>query len=141
MPGTQTKRKHGGSGSRGPLALHLRSLEGMDAAQLRLLLGQANLTAEKAAPLLGVSRVTLQRYFARDRKLQIPQQVAARALRLRQVVDQAEAVLGSREAATAWLNEEQQALGHRRPLEIMSTEHGSAAVEQLLGRIEYGIYT
>ncbi|OPZ12331.1 MAG: hypothetical protein BWZ07_01373 [Alphaproteobacteria bacterium ADurb.BinA280] len=50
-------------------------------------------------------------------------------------------VLGSRTAAKAWLNEGQQALGHQKPVSLLSSESGREQVETLLGRIEYGVYT
>jgi putative toxin-antitoxin system antitoxin component (TIGR02293 family) len=64
-----------------------------------------------------------------------------RLLRLARVVARAEEVLGSRERAGAWLRGTVRALGGIRPLDLLDTDLGAQQVEQVLGRIEHGVYS
>lgn len=43
--------------------------------------------------------------------------------------------------ARRWLREPQRALGNRVPLELLGTEAGAREVEDLLGRIEYSVFS
>ncbi len=64
-----------------------------------------------------------------------------RVLRLVRVVARAEHVLGAREAALDWLTSSNRALGGERPLNLLDTELGAKRVLDVLGRIEYGVYS
>jgi putative toxin-antitoxin system antitoxin component (TIGR02293 family) len=64
-----------------------------------------------------------------------------RLLRLARVVARAEEVLGSSERAGAWLRGPVRALGGARPLDLLDTDLGAQQVEQVLGRIEHGVYS
>lgn len=48
---------------------------------------------------------------------------------------------GDQEAARAWLMTPQRALGGAIPLEIAKTEVGAREVEQIIGRLEHGVFT
>lgn len=50
-------------------------------------------------------------------------------------------VLEQPEAAEQWLKSPQHALGGAIPLDLARTEAGVRAVEELLGRMEHGVYT
>lgn len=50
-------------------------------------------------------------------------------------------VLGNAQLAERWLNSPALALDGRRPVDVLSAEGGFEMVEQLLGRLEYGVYT
>jgi uncharacterized protein (DUF2384 family) len=49
-------------------------------------------------------------------------------------------VMGTREHALKWLETPQRGLGGAVPLEHARTVAGLAEVEELLGRIEHGVY-
>jgi putative toxin-antitoxin system antitoxin component (TIGR02293 family) len=49
--------------------------------------------------------------------------------------------LGSQAGAVAWLREPNGALGGRAPLGLLRSDEGAVLVEQILGRIDHGIYT
>lgn len=57
------------------------------------------------------------------------------------IAARASEVLGGQEKATHWLNRPNRALGGRRPLDLLDTDLGIQQVEQVLGRIEYGVYS
>jgi putative toxin-antitoxin system antitoxin component (TIGR02293 family) len=64
-----------------------------------------------------------------------------RLLRLARVVARAAEVLGNDERAGAWLRGSVRALGGIRPLDLLDTDLGAQQVEQVLGRIEHGVYS
>lgn len=49
-------------------------------------------------------------------------------------------VLGSREAAVQWLTSPAMGLNQQRPVDLLATPMGTQLVEELLDRIEYGVY-
>lgn len=97
-----------------------------------------DLTEGEMAECLGVSTKTLQRLAKQPKALLSPIQ-GDRLYRLARIVAFAEEVLEDTGRAHTWLREPQRALGYRVPLDVMRTEVGAREVENLLGRIEYGV--
>jgi len=64
-----------------------------------------------------------------------------RILRVASAFQKALEVLGGVEAARRWFVAPKRALGGRTPLEFCDTEPGAQEVEQLLGRMEHGVFT
>lgn len=64
-----------------------------------------------------------------------------RVMRLVRVAARAEHVLGDRAAALDWLTSPNQALGGEQPIDLLDTDLGADQVLQVLGRIEFGVYT
>jgi putative toxin-antitoxin system antitoxin component (TIGR02293 family) len=93
---------------------------------------------EKLASVLGMSRATLHR-----RKIQgkIDKEESEKLLRYQRLLKKAEEVFGDAKAAREWLTNKQSGLGNAVPLEFARTEIGAREVENLLGRIEYGVYS
>lgn len=56
------------------------------------------------------------------------------------VVDLATRVLGSHEAAESWLLQKSVALDGERPLDLLTSPSGTEAIQDLLTRIECGVY-
>lgn len=50
-------------------------------------------------------------------------------------------VLGSEEKASHWLHAPNQALGGKTPLSLIDTDVGARQVEEVLGRIEQGVFS
>jgi putative toxin-antitoxin system antitoxin component (TIGR02293 family) len=48
---------------------------------------------------------------------------------------------GDRDAATAWMSSPLPALGGRTANDAVKTEIGARAIENLVGRIEHGVYS
>ena len=48
---------------------------------------------------------------------------------------------GDQERARAWFKEPKKALGMKTPLQYADTEPGAREVENLLGRLEYGVFS
>jgi len=62
-------------------------------------------------------------------------------VRYARLLGQAFKVFEDLESAKQWLNAPQVGLGGAIPLEYARTEIGAREVENLLGRIEYGVYS
>lgn len=97
-----------------------------------------DLPLEKIAAFLGMSRATLHR---RKTQGKIARNESERLIRYQRLVKKAEDVFGSPSAAREWLTHPQPGLGNTRPVEFARTEIGAREVENLLGRIEYGVYS
>jgi putative toxin-antitoxin system antitoxin component (TIGR02293 family) len=64
-----------------------------------------------------------------------------RLFRLVRLASQAVQVLGSEERASLWLRRANRALGGHPPIELLDTDVGARQVEEILGRIEHGVYS
>ena len=93
---------------------------------------------DKVASVLGMSRATLHR-----RKIQgkIDKEESEKLVRYQRLLKKAEGVFGDAKGAREWLTNNQAGLGNAVPLEFAKTEIGAREVENLLGRIEYGVYS
>jgi putative toxin-antitoxin system antitoxin component (TIGR02293 family) len=63
-----------------------------------------------------------------------------KALRLKRIASLAEQVFGNRTKAHRWLRKPKRSLAGDTPLAYLASEHGARIVEEMLGRIEHGIY-
>ena len=90
------------------------------------------------ATVLRMSRATLHR-----RKIQgkIDQDESERLMRYQRLLKKAEDVFGDADSARTWMTTKQPGLGKAVPLDFARTEIGAREVENLLGRIEYGVYS
>jgi len=93
---------------------------------------------ETVASMLGMSRATLHR-----RKLQgkIDEDESEKLVRYQRLLKKAEDVFGDGKSAREWLRHKQAGLGKAVPLDFARTEIGAREVENLLGRLEYGVYS
>jgi len=96
------------------------------------------LSMEKIIPMLGISKATLHRRKAAGR---LDPAESDRVVRFARLMGRAVEVMESEANARAWLTAPQAGLGGAIPLEYAETEVGAREVEDLLGRIEYGVYS
>lgn len=89
-------------------------------------------------PTLRIARRTMERRKVTGRLL--PEE-SERVYRLAKILAFAESVLGSKEKARHWLNAPNRALGNVSPLSLLETEAGTDEVTNILGRIEFGVYS
>lgn len=89
---------------------------------------------------VGISLRTYQRRKeGPDRKLS-PEQ-SGRAWKFAEILARATEVFGTQAEAEAWLDRSALALDGRKPIDLLSTPAGVRSVEELLTRLEYGVYT
>lgn len=93
---------------------------------------------DKLFPMLGISKATLHRRKAGGR---LGPAESDRIVRFAKLMGKAVEVMESEEQARHWLRAPQLGLGGAVPLEYAETEVGARAVEELLGRIEQGVYS
>jgi putative toxin-antitoxin system antitoxin component (TIGR02293 family) len=112
---------------------------GLPFRELEDLRTHLGLPAEKLASMLGISKATFHRKRGDASKL--TPAVSDRVVRYASLLGQAFKVFEDFESAKQWLNAPQFGLGGAAPLEYAKTEIGARDVENLLGRIEYGVYS
>ena len=113
--------------------------EGVPARSAFDLARRYNLSEPQLAELLGVSTRTLARMKSADARLNPVQ--SDRLLRLARIVAHAETVFDTFEVALDWLKNPNRALGGDVPLSLLDTDAGAVQVEEILTRIDYGIYS
>lgn len=111
---------------------------GLSFRGVRNLQAALGLPLEKIAAFLGMSRATLHR---RKAKGKIARNESERLIRYQRLLKKAVDVFGDSAAAREWLTRSQPGLGNAKPVEFARTELGAREVENLLGRIEYGVYS
>lgn len=111
--------------------------EGLPVSEFFSLQSVLGLSTTELADVVGIPPRTLQR---RKEDGRLTKEESDRLDRVRQLVRQAVEVLESQEAARDWLRRPQIALAGFVPLELADTGAGIREVEQLLGRLDYGVY-
>lgn len=89
---------------------------------------------------VGMSLRTLQRRKGAARKA-LTQNQGARAWKFAEILAMATDVFGSQEEAERWLEQAALGLDGRRPIDLLATPAGTELVEDLLRRMDYGVYT
>ena len=112
--------------------------EGLDFAELESLREQLDLPLDRLAAQLGLARATLHRRKASGR---LTSDESDKVLRFARLLGHAVHLFGSIEEARRWLKAPQRGLGGAVPLDYAQTEAGAREVENLLGRIDYGVYS
>jgi len=121
-----------------PTELIHRIQKGLRFSELKTLQDTLDLPFEKLAAKLCISRSTLQRRKAAGR---LSPDESDKVVRFSRLFRHATSVFGDAERARAWLKHPQVGLAGAVPLDYASTETGAREVENLLGRIDYGVYT
>ena len=89
---------------------------------------------------VGVSIRTVQRRTGSPQKL-LNQDQSGRAWKFAEILTTAAQVFGNQSEAEKWLTTPAMALNQRRPVDLLASPAGVEMVEQLLGRLQYGVYT
>jgi putative toxin-antitoxin system antitoxin component (TIGR02293 family) len=123
-----------------PLDAHARVQKGIPLSEVVRFAKTLDLTQEEVASILGLHMRTYQRWLVESAK-KLDSLTGGRYYRTLKVVQRAILLLGTPQASLTWLRSPQRALGQRVPFELLSTDPGAEAVEDLLGRIEHGVVT
>jgi putative toxin-antitoxin system antitoxin component (TIGR02293 family) len=97
-----------------------------------------DLSLDETAERLGLARRTLAR---RKTLRTLDANESERVVRLADALAHAIDVLGSREKARRWLGEPNRALGGASPMSLLDTGLGAQAVDELLVRIDHGVFS
>jgi putative toxin-antitoxin system antitoxin component (TIGR02293 family) len=106
----------------------------LEALAVKLAMGNMALSRK-----LGIPQRTLTRRLSQRSRLTAAE--SDRTVRLARVYADAVEMIGDREKAVEWLRTPNRALGGRRPLDQLDTDIGAREVEDILGRIAYGVYS
>jgi putative toxin-antitoxin system antitoxin component (TIGR02293 family) len=109
--------------------------EGFPQSVVARVMHGAGITLKELAACLDLSARSLQR---RRREGRLARYESDRLYRLARIVALAKHYLGNEEIATRWLKRPNRALGGQSPLDLIDTEPGARAVENVLGRAAYG---
>src|SRR5436853_5076676 len=121
-----------------PTAAELRERikRGLPYRSLESVRERLRLSVPETASVLQMPPRTMARR-KQSRRLDIHE--SDRLYRIVRIAAQAFAVLGSEEKAATWLRRPNRALGGEIPIHLLDTDVGVRHVEDVLGRIEYGI--
>jgi putative toxin-antitoxin system antitoxin component (TIGR02293 family) len=112
--------------------------EGLPYESLATVAEKLGIKGDKVAAVIQLPLRTIAR---RKKEKRLEPDESDRVVRLARIGAMAAYVLGSEQKASAWLHERNRALGGIVPLDIMDTDIGIRQVEELLGRIEHGVYS
>lgn len=111
---------------------------GLPYASLEAVMGELGLARTEAADAIHLPPRTVARR-KKEQKLQADE--SDRLVRLARLAAQGADVLGDKEKAATWLRRPNRALGGKIPLELLDSDIGVRQVEEVLGRIEHGVYS
>ena len=113
--------------------------EGLPVKALLLLAERLDMRQAEISEKIGIPKRTLTRRLTQHSRLTAAE--SDRAVRLAQVYSTAAETLGDGDKAAAWLKTPNRALRGGRPLDQLDTDPGVREVENVLGRIAYGVYS
>jgi putative toxin-antitoxin system antitoxin component (TIGR02293 family) len=113
--------------------------EGLPVKALLLLAERLDMRQAEISEKIGIPKRTLTRRLQQHSRLTAAE--SDRAVRLAQVYATAADTLGDGQKAAAWLKTPNRALRGGRPLDQLDTDPGVREVEDVLGRIAYGVYS
>jgi putative toxin-antitoxin system antitoxin component (TIGR02293 family) len=112
---------------------------GLSIESFKRVAGYYQLTDAQMSKVVGTSVRTIVRLQKEHKPLNATW--SDRLYRLARVAAQAQDVLESSETATSWLKRPNRALEGNAPIDLLDTDAGTEQVMELLGRIEYGVYS
>jgi putative toxin-antitoxin system antitoxin component (TIGR02293 family) len=113
--------------------------EGLPVKSLLLLAERLDMRQAEISEKIGIPKRTLTRRLQQHSRLTATE--SDRAVRLAQVFANTAETLGSEEKAAQWLKTPNRSLRGERPLDQLDTDPGVREVEDVLGRIAYGVYS
>jgi putative toxin-antitoxin system antitoxin component (TIGR02293 family) len=110
---------------------------GLSFHSLQSVLDRVGMSLTEIAEPLMIQPRTLSR---RKKEGRLTPEESDRLFRLVRIFAHAESVFGAADRARRWLRETNRALGGRVPLELIETDIGTTMVDDVLGRIEHGVF-
>ena len=114
---------------------------GLPATSLLELSEALHLQPSSVAPIVNINRKTIQRRLALRSKGRLRPDESERVARLMRMFDHAVRVFESGDHARSWLAQPLNLLGSQTPIALLATEQGAREVEQVLGRLEHGVFS
>lgn len=112
--------------------------KGVSKKSLLALAKQISFTLEELAAVLHISERTLQRYTPNTL---VKTEHADRAIELARLYERGAEVLVSSQLFNLWMRTPNRALHNEIPLNLLDTSIGFDLIIQVLGRLEYGVFS
>lgn len=112
--------------------------KGISKRALDTTLEMMGISLEEMSEILQVSPRTIRRYTSTSL---LNTKQSERILELTKLYHYGEEVFGNLETFKAWMNSHVLALGQQKPKEFLDTSIGIKLITNMLGRIEYGVYS
>ncbi|GJQ61676.1 MAG: hypothetical protein SCALA702_07290 [Melioribacteraceae bacterium] len=113
--------------------------EGVSAQMIKKIMTGFNFSHSLAAKLLNVSEPTIYRWLRSDKTLD--RNISIRLLEITDLFLYGEEVFGVRDKFFKWLSLPNTALGNMEPVELLEFPDGASKVRDIIGRIEFGVYS
>lgn len=123
------------------LDMHNAIMRGLPAATLvHLTKSLVHLGVLDLGRALGVSERTIHRHVEQNSG-RLGTALGSRVWRFAELLSHAMIVFGGQEKAERWLSSNVMGLDGMRPIDLLQTSVGAKLIDELLGRLEYGVYT
>jgi putative toxin-antitoxin system antitoxin component (TIGR02293 family) len=117
----------------------IREIEnGLPVSSFTAIRNDLGITDKELAQVIRVPKSTLA---VRKKRGRFSFEESERIYRVQRLLKKAVDVFGDLEMARKWLKEKAYGLGDVSPLEFAKTEIGAREVENLLGRLEHGVFS
>ena len=113
--------------------------KGLPAGSVSALAERLHVSNRTLSRTLGIPQRTLTRRLGKA--LLLTPAESDRMVRLARVYANAVEMIDDEEKAIEWLNTPNRALGGEKPLDQLDTDVGARVVEDILGRVAYGVYS
>jgi putative toxin-antitoxin system antitoxin component (TIGR02293 family) len=113
--------------------------KGLPAIAIKKLAARLEIGSTALSDKLGIPRRTLTRRLGHRSRLTASE--SDRAVRLARLYAIAVETFGDPKKAVGWLRTPNRVFGGERPIDKLDTDIGARAVEDVLGRIAYGVYS
>ena len=121
-----------------PAAKYRKATEGISKTDFLVIVANTGLNLSEFSTLLPVSKRTIEK--AKSNDLLSPQ-VSDRVLQIASLYEYGTTILGGKDLFKEWLNTSLIALGSNKPIAFINNDTGISMIKDLLGRIEYGVYS
>ncbi|MEP2275797.1 MAG: antitoxin Xre/MbcA/ParS toxin-binding domain-containing protein [Reichenbachiella sp.] len=121
-----------------PAVRYQKAHEGITKSDFLAVVSMTGMNLTEFSNLLPVSRRTLEK--VKDEEL-ISASVSDRILQIAALYQYGAEVLGGIPAFQTWLKSDLLALAHKKPYDFLGNSTGLSLVEDLLGRMEHGVYS
>ena len=112
--------------------------KGISQKELLNLKNETELDYEKLSFIVGVTRQTLAK---KDESYTYQVSESDKIFRLAALYSYGYDVFENKEGFNLWMRTENAALGNVRPIDFLDTAYGFQEVKDLIGRIDYGVYS
>jgi putative toxin-antitoxin system antitoxin component (TIGR02293 family) len=113
--------------------------KGLPASSVTALAEKLDMGNNVLSRKLGIPQRTLTRRLSQRSRLTTAE--SDRTVRFARVYASAVEMIGDKDKAVEWLRTPNRALGGERPFDQLDTDLGAREVEDILGRIAYGVYS